>query len=61
MKFKKIVCVDRTKMDDWALEELQNYSEEEIEVHDDYPDSKQEILNRIEDADAAGFMAHDFG
>lgn len=52
MKFKKIVCVDYTKMESWALEELQNYSEEKIEVHDDYPETKEEILKRIGNADA---------
>lgn len=51
-KFRKIVCVDYTKLEPWALEELQNYSDEKIEVHDDYPNSKEEILRRIGNADA---------
>lgn len=52
MKFRKIVCVDNTKLQPWALEELQQASEEEIKVYEDYPHSKEEILNRIGDADA---------
>lgn len=52
MKFQKIVCVDRTKLRPWALEELQSYSENRIEVFNEYPKSKEEILNRIKDADA---------
>ncbi|MGB7843466.1 MAG: NAD(P)-dependent oxidoreductase, partial [Salinimicrobium sp.] len=52
MKFRRIVCVDHTKLQPWALEELQKASEEEIKVYDDYPHSKEEILNRIGDADA---------
>lgn len=51
-KFRKIVCVDYTKLEPWALEELQNHSEEKIEVHNDYPSSKEEILKRIGNADA---------
>ncbi|MGB7786266.1 MAG: NAD(P)-dependent oxidoreductase [Salinimicrobium sp.] len=52
MKFQKIVCVDNTKLQPWALKELQQYSEEQIAVYDDYPDSKEEILQRIGAADA---------
>ncbi|WP_029037407.1 NAD(P)-dependent oxidoreductase [Salinimicrobium xinjiangense] len=51
-KFRKIVCVDYTKLEPWALEELQAYSEERIDVYDDHPSSKEEILRRIGDADA---------
>lgn len=51
-RFKKIVCVDPTKLEPWALEELQEHSEQQIEVFNDYPSSKEEILNRIKDADA---------
>ena len=50
--FHKIVCVDNTKLQPWALEELQQYSDEKIAVYEDYPDSKKEILERIGDADA---------
>ncbi|WP_324719508.1 NAD(P)-dependent oxidoreductase [Salinimicrobium sp. HB62] len=52
MKFQKIVCVDYTKLEPWALEELQGLSEEEISVYGDVPESQEETVNRIEDADA---------
>lgn len=52
MKFNKIVCVDHTKLEPWALEELQEMSEEEIVVYDDEPGSKEETLERISNADA---------
>lgn len=52
MKFQKIVCVDHTKLEPWALEELQEYSEEKIEVFEDYPGSRKEIIARIKNADA---------
>lgn len=52
MKFSKIVCVDHTKLRDDALEELQQYSEQEIRVYNDYPASEEEVLKRIEGADA---------
>ncbi|MDT0647354.1 NAD(P)-dependent oxidoreductase [Zunongwangia sp. F260] len=51
MKFKKIVCVDHTKIQDWALEELQQFSEEKIDVYKDEPASEAEILERIGDAE----------
>ena len=50
--FRKIVCVDNTKLQPWALEELQRQSEQQIKVYDDYPETKEEILQRIGDADA---------
>lgn len=52
MKFRRIVCVDHTKLQQWALEELQEYSKEKIAVYEDYPDSTEEILERIGEADA---------
>lgn len=52
MKFQKIVCVDRTKLQDWALEELQGFSKNPIEVYDDYPKTKNEIISRLKGADA---------
>lgn len=52
MKFQKIVCVDHTKLEPWALKELQEYSEEKIEVFGDYPGSRKEIIARIKNADA---------
>ncbi len=52
MKFNRIVCLDKTKLQDWALEELQKLSEEKIENHLDYPRNDEEILSRIGDAEA---------
>ncbi len=52
MKFEKIVCVDYTKLEPWALEELQELSEEKIGVYNDAPESNEELLKRIGDADA---------
>ncbi len=52
MKFNKIVSVDHTKLQDWALKELQQYSEQKIQVYDDSPASKEEILERLKGADA---------
>ena len=52
MKFDRIVCVDRTKLQPWAIKELQKHSRHEIEVYNDYPASQEEILNRTKDADA---------
>ncbi|UJH92034.1 dihydrofolate reductase [Antarcticibacterium sp. 1MA-6-2] len=52
MKFNKIVCVDKTKIQDWAIEELQSLSEQEVLNYTDYPESKEEIQDRIGDAEA---------
>ena len=52
MKFNKIVCVDHTKLEQWALEELQKFSKEKIEIYEDVPASKEEALKRIGKADA---------
>ncbi|MFD1095628.1 NAD(P)-dependent oxidoreductase [Salegentibacter chungangensis] len=52
MKINKIVCVDNTKLKDWAVEELQQYSEQGVDNHKDYPGSEEEVLNRIGDAEA---------
>ncbi len=52
MKFNRIVCVDKTKLQEWAIKELQEFSIEEIEVYNDYPSSKEEILKRIQGVDA---------
>ncbi|MDT0650389.1 NAD(P)-dependent oxidoreductase [Autumnicola edwardsiae] len=51
MKFKKIVCVDSTKIENWALEELQQYTEDKIDFYKDDPGSKAEVLERIGDAE----------
>lgn len=52
MKFEKIVCVDYTKLEPWALKELQELSEEKIGVYNDVPESNEVLLQRIGDADA---------
>lgn len=52
MRFNRIVCVDHTKLEDWAIEELQKYSESEVEVYKESPDSEEELLERIGDAEA---------
>lgn len=52
MKFKKIVCVDYTKLEPWAIDELQDLSEEEISVYQDVPGTKEETLKRIGNAEA---------
>ena len=52
VKFNKIVCVDHTKLEDWAIEELQKYSEAEVEVFKDNPESEKELLERIGEAEA---------
>ncbi|MDT0643950.1 NAD(P)-dependent oxidoreductase [Zunongwangia sp. F363] len=51
-KFNKIVSVDHTKLQEWAVRELQNHSKAEVEIHKDYPSSKAEIIERIGDAEA---------
>jgi len=51
-KFNKIICVDHTKLEDWAIEELQEYSESKVEVYRESPDSEKELLERIGEAEA---------
>lgn len=58
MKFNKIVCVDKTKLKPWALEELQKYSREKVENYTDYPETKKEVLDRIGDAEAVFVSWH---
>ncbi|PRX50679.1 NAD(P)-dependent oxidoreductase [Salegentibacter salegens] len=52
MKFNKIVCVDHTKLEDWAIEELQEFSEAKVKVYKESPDSEKELIERIGDAEA---------
>ena len=52
MKFNKIVCLDNTKLQDWALQELQHLSRQEIDVYKDYPETTEEIIGRIGNAEA---------
>lgn len=51
MKFNKIVCIDKTGLESWAVEELKKYSIKPIEIFDDYPQNDNEIIHRIKDAD----------
>ncbi len=51
-KFNKIVAVDNTKLQKNAIEELKKYSEGEVEIYNDYPDTNAEIIKRIGDAEA---------
>ena len=52
MKFNKIICVDNTKLNDTAISQLQELSEAEVKVYSDYPESKDEVIDRIGDAEA---------
>ncbi|MGW1455732.1 NAD(P)-dependent oxidoreductase [Salegentibacter agarivorans] len=52
VKFNKIVCVDHTKMQGWAIDELQEFSEAKVEVYKDSPETEKELINRIGDAEA---------
>lgn len=58
MKFNKIVCVDKTKLKPWAIEELQKYSEAKIENYTDYPENREKILERMENAEAVFVSWH---
>lgn len=52
MKFNKIVCVDNTKLTNHAIEELQKYSEEGVDNYKDHPESEDEVIKRIGNAEA---------
>ncbi|MTI33145.1 NAD(P)-dependent oxidoreductase [Xanthovirga aplysinae] len=49
--FNKIVVVDQTGLQDWAIEELGKFSVNGIINHNDFPNSEEEIINRIQDAE----------
>ncbi|MEG0249353.1 MAG: NAD(P)-dependent oxidoreductase [Peptostreptococcus sp.] len=51
MKFKKIVCVDNTGLENWAIKKLGKYSAEDVEIFKDYPENDDEIIKRIKGAD----------
>ncbi|MCG9972739.1 NAD(P)-dependent oxidoreductase [Christiangramia crocea] len=51
MKFNKIICVDNTRLNKQALSELEKLSGEVV-VYSDYPKQKEEIINRIGNAEA---------
>ncbi|MBY6953370.1 dihydrofolate reductase, partial [Clostridium botulinum] len=44
MEFSKIVCIDKTGLESWAIKELKKYSIKPIEVFDDYPENDNEII-----------------
>lgn len=50
-KFKEIVILDKTMLQQQAMEELQQYSEKPLRSFSDYPSGKEEILQRIANAD----------
>lgn len=50
-KFKQVVIVDPTGLRPWALNELSEYSERPVRMHDTIPSGNDEIIQRIGDAD----------
>ncbi|MCM4160677.1 dihydrofolate reductase [Antarcticibacterium flavum] len=58
MKFKKIVCIDKTKLKPWAIEELQEHCEEKIANYTDYPETQEEVIERIGDAEVVFVSWH---
>ncbi|MFV8226095.1 NAD(P)-dependent oxidoreductase [Christiangramia aquimixticola] len=52
MKFNRIVCVDHAKLNDKTIKQLDQYSDTKVEVYSDYPETDEEIIRRIEDAEA---------
>ncbi|MRT93539.1 dihydrofolate reductase [Ancylomarina sp. 16SWW S1-10-2] len=51
MKFKQIVIIDYTGLQQFALEKLQSLSEKSIIAYNDIPKDDAEIINRIQHAD----------
>ncbi|WP_037321355.1 NAD(P)-dependent oxidoreductase [Salegentibacter sp. Hel_I_6] len=51
-KFNRIVCVDHTKLEDWAIDKLKEFSEAKVDVYKDSPETEKELINRIGDAEA---------
>jgi len=49
--FKRIVCLDKTNLSDWALNKLADFSIEPVEYYSDYPKTEKEKLQRITDSD----------
>lgn len=52
MKFNKIVCVDNTKIKEETITDLQNFSKDKVLVYKDYPESREEVIRRIGNAEA---------
>ncbi len=51
MKFKKLVCIDETKMSKASIEKLSDFADE-VAVFSDYPEDKSTIIDRAQNADA---------
>lgn len=49
--FKQIVIIEHTGLQNWAIEKLRRYSENNIVVFDNSPESEEETIKRIENAD----------
>lgn len=49
--FKQIVIVDKTGLQEWAIEDLKKMSLNPIQVYNDIPASDEETIERIKDAD----------
>ena len=49
--FKQIVIIEQTGLQNWAIEKLSKYSENNIVVFDNPPESEEETIKRIENAD----------
>lgn len=49
--FKQIVIIEQTGLQNWAIEKLSRYSENNIVVFDNSPESEEETIKRIENAD----------
>lgn len=50
--FNRIVSVDHTKIEDWAIAALKKYSKSGIDTYEEAPASKEETIQRIGDAEA---------
>jgi phosphoglycerate dehydrogenase-like enzyme len=53
MQFNKIAFIDLTGLNDWAVEQLQAFSQEKIVPPNTFPQSEEEIIRRIGDAECA--------
>ncbi|KAA3631600.1 MAG: dihydrofolate reductase [Bacteroidetes bacterium] len=49
--FRQIVVLDKTGLQNWALERLNKFSQNPIRVYEDIPTTDREISQRIKDAD----------
>ncbi len=56
--FRKIVVVDKTGLQNWAVEALNKYAKEPVKVYKDFPRSDEEIIDRIKEADGVFVSWH---